>query len=344
MWTMVNLIISPSHHLNAHKHDHIKKDIRLIFLNHLFQLVKSLKGNTTTLSTGKPTMTEVSITTAKSASSDDDDDDDIDDADTNMVKHDYSECCASLNVTAKCMGFCAIHNIIDGTTGIEPEMCEKDFPRIVQCMADGRNHLPCCERQKIPDLCQDMCQGEYTAFTDFVRSRVSCVAYTMPALKCILEGVQNIPSPPRDVIVEPLTEKSLQVSWSPPARLAHRVRSYSINVTMLHSFDQDSLANISSEVHASVAGTSDSAVIGGLKPFTMYSITMTANNENGTSLPSERIRTLTLDSGIGARSSVAVVPVLPGIFLLRKVIHLRVFSVQSQTDWIASPRGMHGGF
>lgn len=159
---------------------------------------------------------------------------------------------------------------------------------------------------------QDMCQGEYTPFTDYVKSRVSCVAYTLPALKCILEGVQSIPSPPQNIIVEPLNEKSLQVTWSPPARLANKVKTYSINVTTLHSFDEDSLANITSEVQATVAGTSDSAIINGLKPFTMYSITMTANNENGTSLPSDRIRSLTLDSGLGTRTSVAVVPVLPG--------------------------------
>lgn len=68
--------------------------------------------------------------------------------------HDFTGCCRSLNVTDKCLGFCTIHNIIDGTAGVEPDVCEADFPRIVKCMADGRNHLPCCERKKIPDVCQ----------------------------------------------------------------------------------------------------------------------------------------------------------------------------------------------
>lgn len=70
------------------------------------------------------------------------------------ITHDFTDCCQSLNVSTQCIGFCTIHNILDGTTGTEPEMCEKDFPNIVKCMADGRNHLPCCERKKIPDLCQ----------------------------------------------------------------------------------------------------------------------------------------------------------------------------------------------
>lgn len=104
-------------------------------------LVKGIKTN----GTSKPSLTDVSITTIEPESEEDTSD---------VVRHDYTECCVSLNVTSKCLGFCTIHNIMDGTTGIEPEMCEKDFPKIVRCMADGRNHLPCCERQKIPDLCQ----------------------------------------------------------------------------------------------------------------------------------------------------------------------------------------------
>lgn len=226
--------------------------------------------------------------------------------------HDYTDCCKSLDVSTKCLGFCSIHNIIDGTTGVEPDSCEEDFPRIVKCMADGRNHLPCCQDKKIPDLCQDMCQGNYTPFTDYVKSRVSCVSYTLPALKCILDGVQNIPSPPEEISVEPMNENSLQVTWSPPSRLPDKVKSYSINVTVLHSFDEDALANTTSEITVTVSADLDIAVIHNLKPFTMYSVTMTANNNYGSSLPSERIRAITLDSGSGIKTSVAVVPVLPG--------------------------------
>lgn len=71
--------------------------------------------------------------------------------------HDFTDCCKSMNVSSKCLGFCTIHNIIDGTAGVEPDICETDFPQIVKCMADGRNHLPCCERKKIPDVCQVDC-------------------------------------------------------------------------------------------------------------------------------------------------------------------------------------------
>lgn len=78
--------------------------------------------------------------------------------------HDFTDCCKSTNVSDKCLGFCTIHNIIDGTAGIEPDACETDFPKIVKCMADGRNHLPCCENKKIPDVCQVNSLMKYKRF------------------------------------------------------------------------------------------------------------------------------------------------------------------------------------
>lgn len=160
-----------------------------------------------------------------------------------------------------------------------------------------------------------MCVGDYTPFSDYVRSRVSCVAHTLPALKCILEGVQNIPSPPQAIEVEPLNENSLQVSWSPPMSAA-KPTSYSINCTVLHTFDDAAVPNITSEVSVTVSSDLDSAVIHNLKPYTMYSITMTANNNYGSSLPSDRVRSLTLDSGVGSKTSVALVPALPSNYIL----------------------------
>ena len=56
-------------------------------------------------------------------------------------------------------------------------------------MADGRNHVPCCERNQVPDVCQDMCVGEYTMQTDDVRTHLSCGAFTAPTLACIAEGI-----------------------------------------------------------------------------------------------------------------------------------------------------------
>lgn len=75
-----------------------------------------------------------------------------------LITHNYTDCCVDAQVSDKCLGYCTVHNILDGTTGVEPDACETDFPRIVKCMADGRNHLPCCEKAGVPDICQ-VCFG-----------------------------------------------------------------------------------------------------------------------------------------------------------------------------------------
>lgn len=231
------------------------------------------------------------------------------------ITHDFTECCESFNVSSKCMGFCTVHNILDGTTGIEPEACENDFPSIIKCMADGRNHMPCCERKKIPDICQDMCRGEYTPFTDLLKSRISCAANTIPGLECILEGIQKIPSQPKALFVEPLNEKSLQISWTPPENLASTVKHYKINVTVLQSFDEDYLANnTASTISVTIPSEMNYTTINNLQPFTMYTIFVTAENEFGSSLPSTRVRALTLENGMAnGGNSIAVIPKLPDV-------------------------------
>lgn len=52
-----------------------------------------------------------------------------------IPNHNYTICCQENNVSMKCLGFCSLQQILNGTTGQEPEECEADFPTIVKCMA-----------------------------------------------------------------------------------------------------------------------------------------------------------------------------------------------------------------
>ena len=110
------------------------------------------------------------------------------------INHDFTDCCSAKNVSSSCLGFCDIKNILEGSTGSSPSQCEADFPNIVSCMADGRDHMPCCLDQGIPQACSDLCRGEYTVQQDNIKSLFSCSAYTAPTLACIAVGVGNVPS------------------------------------------------------------------------------------------------------------------------------------------------------
>ena len=105
------------------------------------------------------------------------------------INHDFSSCCASKNISSVCQGFCNLKSILDGSTGVNPSDCEAEFPDIVSCMADGRNHMPCCVEAGIPDVCTDLCRGEYTEQTDKIKSLFSCSTYTAPTLACIAAGI-----------------------------------------------------------------------------------------------------------------------------------------------------------
>lgn len=57
---------------------------------------------------------------------------------------------------------------------------------------DGTNHVPCCVEEGVPDICQDICRGEYSIPTDDIRTHVSCSAYTEQTLACIAEGIGTL--------------------------------------------------------------------------------------------------------------------------------------------------------
>ncbi|KAB0793035.1 hypothetical protein PPYR_12655 [Photinus pyralis] len=234
--------------------------------------------------------------------------------------HNYTDCCVSRNVSSNCIGFCNIQSILEGNTGQDPENCESDFPVIVKCMADGRNHVPCCIQERIPDICQDVCRGEYTTITDNIKTHFSCAAYTEQTLACIVEGIELLPSPPENLEVEALTEKSLKISWAPPASNSDAISHYMVNISSLRSFDE-SLSDPMEErstalrysANVSVPNSQLETVINDLSPFTMYEISVLAVNSHGSSLPSYSVRSLTLTPGKIKPTAVAEVPELPDI-------------------------------
>ncbi|CAG2057021.1 unnamed protein product, partial [Timema podura] len=122
---------------------------------------------------------------------------------------------------------------------------------------DGRNHIPCCIQEGVPDICQDVCRGEYTTITENIKTHFSCSAYTEQTLACIMEGVEILPSPPLNLEVEALSDSSFKVSWQPPQVNKATLTEYLVNVTALLSFDQDEEV-VSQEEQDSYAAAADS--------------------------------------------------------------------------------------
>ncbi|GBP57931.1 Ig-like and fibronectin type-III domain-containing protein 2 [Eumeta japonica] len=242
---------------------------------------------------------------------------------TPFYSHNYVNCCTAANVSLACLGFCSVDMIMEGT-GQDPEACQPDFPAIVKCMADGRNHVPCCAQQRVPDICQDVCRGEFTPVTDNIKTHYSCATYMDATLYCIVEGIALLPSPPEDVEVEPLNEKQLGVSWKPPTQNGDSLIRYVVNVTTLRSFDAHLIDPSESSLDNDRARDSPTTshqvepnktylVLNNLLPFTMYEITVTSFNIHGSSLPSYAVRSLTLTPGKMKQTEVAAAPELPDV-------------------------------
>ncbi|XP_065215789.1 Ig-like and fibronectin type-III domain-containing protein 1 isoform X2 [Planococcus citri] len=245
---------------------------------------------------------------------------------TELLNHNYTDCCNSLNVSTKCLGFCVIQNILEGNTGQDPEQCEADFPAIVRCMADGRNHVPCCVQEGVPDICQDVCRGEYTMITDNIKTHFSCSAYTEQTLACIVEGIELLPSTPEGVQVDVVSDTMLNVTWDKPARNSASISEYAVNVSMLRSFDNNPpfSKNIEDQnsswiivtphsVQVKVEETVQNVQIRNLTPYTMYEITVTASNSHGSSLASYAVRSVTLPAGKMKTTGNSKPPPLPDI-------------------------------
>ncbi|ODM96583.1 Ig-like and fibronectin type-III domain-containing protein C25G4.10 [Orchesella cincta] len=153
-----------------------------------------------------------------------------------ILSHNYTACCQQVNVSKSCYGFCTLQSILEGTTG-EPNQCEDEFPKIVKCMADGRDHVPCCIREQVPDICQDLCRGEYTVVTDNVKTHFSCPTYIERTLSCIADGIEILPSQPLNVQAVAVSPTAINLTWAPPRENRHTVHEYVVNITTLRSFD-----------------------------------------------------------------------------------------------------------
>lgn len=226
-------------------------------------------------------------------------------------KHNYTDCCRHNNVPRQCLFFCSFDNSLTDNeeTPDAPWQCSEHLVSITKCLTDGRDHMPCCIRQNIPEFCRSVCRGDYQQLT--VLQHYSCSKFALPTLACISEGLELLPGPPKSLSVEPLSSTKLKLKWLPPHQTT-KVSHYKINITQLHEFDENGKLkedinsreskqlSIDKEqdpiITLTINGSLRDYTVENLHPLTMYEITAIAQNEHGSSLPTYALRTLTLSS------------------------------------------------
>ena len=105
-----------------------------------------------------------------------------------------TSCCTRGNVTASCLGLCDLQTLFYSSARLPVSLCSPDLGTVYSCLADGRDHSPCCLDSGVPELCTDLCRaGGQTSDNITASLVISCARYTAPILACVSDGVQTIP-------------------------------------------------------------------------------------------------------------------------------------------------------
>ena len=212
------------------------------------------------------------------------------------------DCCLARNVSRACLGFCSVTNIMAGKTKVNPGNCESSFPTIVSCLADDRDHLPCCLEAGVPEYCRDMCRGQYNKVTDQLKTQFDCGPHLQPTLQCIAEGIRSLPSRPQELAVVPVNSTAIELQWRSAPQPDGT--NYKINVTLVKQLEKVAstklpkvvkIAKVDTTIHSIEASPAPavSLTIGGLKVFGLYEVTLWAENSAGKSLTTYRVRVAT---------------------------------------------------
>jgi len=223
-----------------------------------------------------------------------------------LTSHDdnFSSCCVAKNVSSSCMQFCNIFSVIS-TGGLgKPEDCEEEFPSIVSCLGDGRDHLPCCVDAGIPEMCSDLCKGEFNTKTGSIKITSTCREFVQPTLSCIATGIETIPKQPAGMSADALNDTSILVSWIPSSDEYDVRDHYVVNITFLGFLTAEFGKSIPSKKAKKISEPYSTkhivekyetdVVIGNLEDFSVYSVEIWAENKNGRkSLPTSGVKVVT---------------------------------------------------
>ena len=169
-------------------------------------------------------------------------------------------CCAAGGVASSCAGLCDLDHMFHASPAATAPLlarCSAHLAAVFSCLADGRDHAPCCLDSGVPELCADFCSGDLapsnltstsasTQCAPYTRQVVGCVAigkynnihitYNIFIIKNIpTPGVATIPRAPEEVSVTAENDTSVTVSWARALGpdTARTLDHYTVNLTFV---------------------------------------------------------------------------------------------------------------
>ncbi|XP_033725168.1 Ig-like and fibronectin type-III domain-containing protein 2 [Pecten maximus] len=188
------------------------------------------------------------------------------------------DCCQDSGISDECQAVCMMEAPV-----MSPLVCEMDFNKVLACVADGRDHTRCCRANGVPTPCLGYCQGQALP-QDAVGAL--CLSYVDYIVTCFSQGLMNLPSPPQQFKVIEKHARYILVSWSTPKENCPDTDCFYV----LQHINQGGTA-------VKMRVTETLVNITNLAPETQYTISVTAYNKNGSSLPAPQITITTFPSG-----------------------------------------------
>uniref|UniRef100_A0A0N5B3A0 Ig-like domain-containing protein n=1 Tax=Strongyloides papillosus TaxID=174720 RepID=A0A0N5B3A0_STREA len=115
--------------------------------------------------------------------------------------------------------------------------CAQYLPKIAYCIADGRNHSSCCEKEAIDSeqkVCFDICLGYHNTSIPWPQYQ-TCLSINLNSMyKCFKKGYDSHPGPPSNLRISEIKKDNVKLSWSLPSINVHLVKKYLVKVVDLN--------------------------------------------------------------------------------------------------------------
>ncbi|XP_021361576.1 Ig-like and fibronectin type-III domain-containing protein 1 [Mizuhopecten yessoensis] len=201
-----------------------------------------------------------------------------------------TECCRGSNISSECESVCMMEAPV-----MSPLVCEMDFNKVLACVADGRDHSSCCKSNGVPTKCLGYCRGQALP-QDAIGAL--CLSYVSEFVTCFSQGLMYLPGPPQLFKVVEKHSRHIFVAWSPPKENCDADCFYVLQYTKAGG---SAVRKRYTETRVNITD---------LAPETQYTISVTAHNGNGSSLPAPQITVATYPAGF---MDVSVNQIPPGV-------------------------------
>uniref|UniRef100_A0A8R1U8H8 Uncharacterized protein n=1 Tax=Pristionchus pacificus TaxID=54126 RepID=A0A8R1U8H8_PRIPA len=192
---------------------------------------------------------------------------------------DTMKCCTENGVSSYCSSkMCSVGNEPSSLSVLSiATSCRHEWPKVSPCIADGRNHTDCCLRKNVQSDCLGICGGSVESLG--IHS-VLCLNLDLSAIyQCLLEGYDTHPSPPINVTVENVSERTVQIKWEQPETNAHLVNNYTLFIRK----------NGHGSVMKEISNAMSPHIEMNLEPDSSYAVSVQSHSEKGVSLPSTTV-------------------------------------------------------